>query len=236
VAPLGALSHLKRIRRRLNGGGVATTQAEAAAAAPPPLEVLLCPMPGGTPTAAALPSPASPPALPPALAAVAAEFDLTPRSALVPAHPPPSAAALRPGGAWVGAWPAATRRADQRMVAGGKGGSGPQENGGAAAAAAPRPPAHAAAFLALARRAAADAGVSNAAVVVDPSGRGGCGVAADPSPSTSPPSSAPASVVAVAVDDRAAHPLRHAVMAVLDAIARRDLERWPPDGPPAPDK
>ena len=239
VAPLGALAHLKRIRRRLNDGSAAAAMPDDAAAdgAPqPPLEVLLCPLPDDHPA----PSPGSgapPPPLPPALAALAHEFALTPRSALVPAHPPPTLASVAPGGAWAGAWPTATRRADQRLVAGG--GPDREEADGdgaptvaAAGAACPLPPKGAAAFLALAEAAAREAGVGNAAVVVDPSGRSGAlkltpgGVVA-----------ARSCVVATAVDARGGgHPLRHAVVEVLDAVARRDLELWPADGPASPDK
>lgn len=188
--------------------------------------MLLCPLPEeGEDGKEAQPPASNPPLLPPALLAVASEFALTPRPALVPAHPPPNMAALGPGGAWEGSWPAATRRADQRVM------SGTCPEGTPAA---PGPPANAAAFLALARKTAAGAGVGNAAVVVDPSGRNGGGEPSTSSPAS--PSPLSSFVVAAAADARAAHPLRHAVMDVLGAVAVRDLERWPADGPPTADK
>ena len=39
--------------------------------------------------------------------------------------------------------------------------------------------------------------------------------------------SLPSQVLAVAVDESTGHPLRHAVMAVIAAVAQRDCRLWP---------
>ncbi|GLC34519.1 hypothetical protein PLESTB_001252400 [Pleodorina starrii] len=63
-------------------------------------------------------------------------------------------------------------------------------------------------------RLASQAGVDNAAVLVDPE--------------------AAQAPVAEAADRSAVHPLRHAVMAVVQAASERDLEQWPSEADGAP--